>query len=205
MTLSLVTSGVSLDCISITLAALNTGWWTNFGALIATIAVSCYNYYKRLCIEGYAILDANESAESLELRKVSVDLEHATKTAEVDLSYTDDTGIQGTSLKEVYLLEDSHRLSFYSIFHATTFNIFPKLSPTVSGLKLFLLFFVPSFIPTGRNSTIKTSREHHPTAYLDGVRRVSALSVIFCNSIWTPFTCLLTGWSGPSDSIFKFP
>jgi UDP-sugar transporter A1/2/3 len=206
MTTSLITSGVTLDYISTTLATLNTAWWTNFGALIATIAVGCYNYYKRRNTEGYAILDTNEWSESLELRKASVDTELAKEAAKIYLPYTENPSTQETSLKEEeYLLENPDKLSFSAIFHAATFNIFPKQVPTGSGLKAVLFFFVPSFIPTTGNASTKTYKEPHPTAWLDGVRGVAALCVVFHHSLLGTHGYLFDGWKGPSDSILKLP
>lgn len=73
-----------------------------------------------------------------------------------------------------------------------------------STIRSFLIFLIPSFVYLWRNDR---PRKLHPTAYLDGLRGVAALFVVFHHYACQFVPALLEGWGTEHDNywLLQFP
>ncbi|KAF4631278.1 hypothetical protein G7Y89_g6846 [Cudoniella acicularis] len=197
---SLLISAAVLYYVSMTLQTTAMTNLTIFGGLVAAGAVWRLNRYHECAPEDYVASDAEEYRLAPQSESASVGLQRLSNTtiAEARTSFEgngchDVVGLDEPADEEL-LLEDKtelthsseQNLSFAAIFSATTFGLYHGQFPTTDELKLkvlkSLLFFLPSFV-SAKDSESRQNKIH-PTAWLDGLRGVAALCVVFQHTVW---------------------
>jgi hypothetical protein len=104
------------------------------------------------------------------------------------------------------ILSNDEAISSTTIFNVTTSGLLPSQLPTASslqtGIRSVLIFLRLSFLPLATLEVATPSKKLRLTAWLDGLRGVASLCVVFHHTIIHEYPRALKGWNGTTQNMF---
>jgi hypothetical protein len=207
-TTALLISTTTLYYISTALRGTNMTNGTIFGGLVTAIAIWRYNHYTGRGTNQYGVLRGDDYLDAILLHTNTLASVIPNSIQEEDNLEKDERRpeIVDEESDADFLLSSDDTISFKTIFKATTFGLLPSELPTLRRAQMaaqsVLIFFLPSFIPLATLEVRTTSRKLHLTAWLDGLRGVASLCVVFHHTIIHNYPIALKGWNGTTQNMF---